>query len=239
MPGLFAGECVMEPTWQSEDGRVRLWNADTLSHAPKPAKSVAVVSDPPYGMNWNTDSSRFSGGKGHHHKESPRVHGDDNPFDPSPWLEFDECILWGANHFGDRLPRGTTLVWLKKSMEKLGQVLSDCEIAWQRGGHGVYAFRCVWDGCARETENGTHWHPVQKPVALMEWCIERLNAETIVDPFMGSGSTILAAIRQGRSAEGWEIDPQHFATAQRRIQEALGMEVTEPSGIRQRRMFVE
>ena len=108
----------------------------------------AVVTDPPYGMDYDTDSRRFSGGDGSHNRKRPRVVGDRDRFSPEPWLQFDKCVLWGSNHYAEKLPTGTTLVWQKKNAEKFGQVLSDAEIAWQKGGHGVYLFRCVWDGCA-------------------------------------------------------------------------------------------
>ncbi|MEM8576118.1 MAG: hypothetical protein AAGF48_16030 [Pseudomonadota bacterium] len=79
----------------------------------------ALVTDNPYGCNFNTDSTRFSGGEhqgvrrgqGRKDREIP---GDSEPFDPQPWLRFPEVIFWGSNHFAQRLPIGRTLIWLKK-----------------------------------------------------------------------------------------------------------------------------
>lgn len=208
---------------------VRVIEGDCLKVLPSiPDGCVdAVVSDPPYGMDWNTDSRRFSGGKGYHNKRSGRVAGDAAPFDPSPLLRFPKVSIWGANHYSARLPVGTTLVFLKKPLDKLGAFLSDAEIGWERGNHGVYVFSHVWDGCARESENGEHHHPTQKPVALMRWCIRRLKlppGSVILDPYAGSGTTGVAAICEGMRAILIEQDPKHAETCRRRVAEAMGMD---------------
>ncbi len=203
---------------------VRLILGDCLDVLPTLSGIDAVVTDPPFGMNWNTDSTRFTGGKGSHHKRSERIIDDDKPFDPLPWLAFSRVALWGSNHYAERLPRGTTLVWSKKSPAKWGKFLSDCEVGWMSGGHGVYAFLHVWDGCARAGhENGKHLHPTQKPIALMKWVLDRLKVPegaTVLDPYMGSGSTGIACIETGRNFIGIEKSPEYFAIAQKRIAEA-------------------
>ena len=213
-----------KPYWQSTDGGAVLYMGDCMEILPLlEAGSVgAVVTDPPYGMNWDTNSKRFTGGKGYHDKTSDRVHGDNTAFDPAPLLRFPKAILWGSNHYANRLPVGTTLVWLKKNESKFGAFLSDCEIAWQTGGHGAYVFHCVWDGCARETENQEHYHPTQKPVVLMEWCIEKVSKEgqTILDPFAGLGTTGVAAIRTGRRCILIEKELKYCAIAAKRLAEA-------------------
>lgn len=186
---------------------------------------ASILGDPPYGMDWDTDAGRFTGGKGAHKAEtlSRRVRGDREPFDPAPWLEYPQTILWGANHYAARLPVGTTLVWVKKSPYKLGRFLSDGEIAYQKGGHGVYVFNHVWDGCARESENGDHYHPTQKPVALMSWCLSRLKSpEIVVDPWCGSGSTLVAARLAGLPCVGIEIEERYAEIAARRLEEIAG-----------------
>ena len=108
-----------KPDWE-RDGH-RLYLGDCLELLPLlPAGCVdAVVTDPPYGMRENTDRSRFSGGSeasrlkrgidGGHDWKSPII-GDDKPFDPSPYLKFPRVVLWGSNHFSQRLPVGTILV---------------------------------------------------------------------------------------------------------------------------------
>lgn len=181
----------------------------------------AVVSDPPYGMKWDGKVSVGRNGHGKGTRSSnygETIRGDDVAFDPSPWLSFKHVILWGCNHYNGRLPVGTTLVWLKRLDGGFGSFLSDAEVAWLNRGHGVY--------CKRDTslmsETLARAHPTQKPVGIMEWCLSFVpDGMAVADPFMGSGTTGVAAVRQSRGFVGVEIDPKHFDTACKRISDEL------------------
>jgi DNA modification methylase len=214
-------------------GDCRLILADCRDVLPSLTGVDAVVTDPPYGAGFDTDSRRFSG----KNLEKPRgqgrsdrlIAGDDTQFDPLPWLRFPRVIMWGANFYAARLPLGSTLVWLKKYAEHYGTFLSDAEIGWQKGGCGVYAFHAPDSNGRRRMElSGDPFgeetaHPTQKPLALMSWCIERLGlstCSTILDPYMGSGSTGVAAIQRGHPFVGIECEPLYFETAVRRIEQA-------------------
>ena len=188
----------------------------------------AVITDPPYGMKWNTDITRFSGGNAGHRginqgKRSPRkpVDGDDIPFDPSPFLQFPKAVLWGSNHYAARLPVGTTLVWVKRNDSAFGAFLSDAEVAWMKGGHGVYLHRDLsMNAITRDRQ-----HPTQKPVDLMRWCIQKLKLKPgslILDPFAGSGTTGIAAISEGMRCILIEKDAGYVDIARRRVAEAMG-----------------
>lgn len=207
---------------------VTLYLGDCREILPTLGKVDAVVTDPPYGMSWNTDSTRFTGGNrkpGDGRSDFCSIVEDYVPFNPDPWLIFPEVILWGANHFAQRLPLGTTLVWLKKSPHAYGTFLSDAEIGWQTSGHGVYCKHVEFQGgLARKAEyNGLQSaHPTQKPIDLMVWCIQRLRGgKRILDPFMGSGTTGVAAVKLGRRFIGIEVEPKYFDIACRRIEDAL------------------
>lgn len=203
-----------------------------------PSQSIdCVITDPPYGMNWNTDSTRFTGGRRDIHRGAGRndwgsIVQDKEPFDPSPFLNFPKVILWGSNHFANRLPVGTTLIWLKKPDYLFQTFLSDAELAWMKGGHGVYCFSKQFPPPARMAEglDGKVAHPTQKPIELMAWCLDMAKVtagQTVFDPFMGSGSLAIACIRRGINYIGFEINPTYFAIAQRRIAEAQ-MQLTLP-----------
>ena len=213
---------------------VEIWLGDCREVLPMIGRVDAVVTDPPYGMKANFDSTRFSGGQSPNitprnrgGRNDRNVIGDDQPFDPSIWLRYSEVILWGSNHYAALLPIGQTLVWLKKHPNLYGSFLSDAEIGWQNAGHGVFCFhapdsagrrRLEYTGSAFGAETA---HVTQKPIALMKWCIERVLGSTILDPFMGSGTTGVAAVKLGRKFIGIEIDPGYFDIARRRISEAL------------------
>jgi site-specific DNA-methyltransferase (adenine-specific) len=193
---------------------------------PTLGKVNAIVTDPPYGMNWDTDCTRFTAGPRSHQgttqgrKWGAEIGGDNRPFDPSPWLEFPKVILWGSNHFGSRLPVGTTLVWVKRNEPAYGTFLSDAEIAWMKGGCGIYLHKDL----SMYSIAKSRVHPSQKPVGLMRWCIQRLKLNpgaTILDPYMGSGSTGVAAVELGFDFIGIESDPVHFAVAERRLRSAM------------------
>ena len=220
-----------------QDGEAVNWRViqgDCLSELPKFAAGEfdAVITDPPYGMNANNDSRRFSGGlsstcnrKHGAGRNFPATIGDDRPFDPTPWLDFPSVVLWGSNHYAQRLPVGTTLVWCKRRPELFGTFLSDCEIGWMKGGHGVYAFYKQFPPPVRAMDRGgdpchpTAIHPNQKPLALMRWCIEKTTkpGDRVLDPFMGSGTTGVACAELGRDFVGVEIDPGYCEIARKRI----------------------
>lgn len=208
-------------------GDCTLYNEDCKFIMPTLSGVDAVVTDPPYGINLDTNNLRFTGAKGGASRQRKQLKGsaDGKPiandvaaFDPSPLLKVGkQQIIWGWNNFPDKLPRGTALVWLKRNDEAFGSFLSDAELGWFNKGHGVY--------CRRDLSNNAiamdRQHPTQKPVSLMEWCLTFLpHAEIILDPFMGSGTTGVACLRAGRKFIGIEIDKRYFDIACRRIEEA-------------------
>ena len=119
-------------------GNCTLYEGDCMDIMPIIGKVDAVVTDPPYGMKWD---GKVTTGKNGHGKAGVKakhygvtIINDDVPFDPSPFLKFDEVILFGFTHFAQRLPVGTNLVWVKRFDGGFGSFLSDAEIAWMKGG---------------------------------------------------------------------------------------------------------
>ena len=208
-------------------GNATLYLGDCREILPTLPKVDAVVTDPPYGVALDTDNSRFSGGdvasiskrgKGVGSASGARIVGDEKDFDPSHLLSLHgDKIIWGWNHFPDRLPRGACLVWLKRFDEAFGTFLSDAELAWMSKGHGVY--------CRRDLSNTSlakhRQHPTQKPAGIMEWCLSFIpKATTVLDPYMGSGSTGVACSKAGKSFIGIEIEQKYFDIACERIKAA-------------------
>jgi len=203
-------------------GDCTLYLGDCLEVMPTLGKVGAVCTDPPYGIALNVDGTRFSGGseqsklkRGKGKAYDATILNDDRPFDPSPLLVGERQIIWGWNNFPDMLPRGAALVWLKRNDDAFGSFLSDAELAWFSSGHGVYCFRDLSNaGISNDRQ-----HPTQKPVPLMSWCVEKTSG-TILDPYMGSGTTGVACVKLGRRFIGIEIEPKYFDIACRRIEDA-------------------
>tara|TARA_R110002110_G_C13240720_1_gene699065 strand:- start:156 stop:821 length:666 start_codon:yes stop_codon:yes gene_type:complete len=193
-------------------GDCTLYQGDCLEILPTLGKVDAVVTDPPYGIDF---TQRTTGEK---------ITGDDKPFDPAPFLECGtEHIFWGANNFCQRLPAGRWLVWIKRAVEVAApKSYGDCEIAWVSTPGCIKAMRLISDGCIRQgVEHGIRRvHPSQKPREIMEWCLEFVSGESILDPFMGSGTTGVACVKLGRKFIGIELEPKYFDIACERITKA-------------------
>ena len=183
-------------------------------------KGWALITDPPYGIAYR----KGAGGKGRHSvRNIEAIEGDTEPFDPSPFLGFDDVILWGGNHFAARLPHGRWLAWDKLAGMPEFDSFSDVEFAWRKGRGKDRVFNHLWKGICKGSEKGggkERWHPTQKPIELMRWCIQQTEARTILDPFMGSGTTGVACVKLGRKFIGIEIDSGYFDIACKRIRDA-------------------
>ncbi len=197
-------------------GGQRLIQGDCLEVMPLLGKVDAVVTDPPYGIGYKPGKA----GKGEHSRRNLKpIFGDETPFDPSPFLSKD-CILWGANHYAQRLPHGRWLAWNKLGHMEPWDSFSDVEFAWQNIRAADRIFSHLWKGICQTGQGQKRYHTTQKPVALMEWCLGFLPAaRTILDPFMGSGTTLVACQRMGRQGIGIELDPEYFDIACRRVDE--------------------
>lgn len=216
--------------------------AETLRESFGPVD--ALIGDPPYGQGYKVNTF-YAGGtrenavlqrNGKTLMVRPTVYdpveGDDEPFDPAPWLDVAPTVLlWGAHKFADRLPAGGWLVWDKVPTGKVRDQ-GDGEAAWINRDQPMRIFRLLWDGLcvgvgARHevTAGQKRYHPMQKPEVLMRWCIEQAGRpKRILDPWMGSGSTGVAALQMGLEFVGCEVDRHHFESACERIDRAQRQE---------------
>ena len=182
-----------------------------------------ILSDPPYGIAHPTNYA--SRGRGHFAlcSDYPPVHGDEEPFDPRWLVDYGKpTLLFGANYYVNLLPPSSGwVVWDKMRPDDLDQATA--EIAWTNWVKGVRVFRYLWNGMIR-AGNETLEHPTMKPAALWRWVMELrwMPEGTILDPFMGSGTTLRAAKDLGRKAIGIEIEERYCEIAAKRLaQEVL------------------
>lgn len=121
-------------------------------------------------------------------------------------------IIWGGNYF-DLPPTKCFLVWNKMQAFEFSSAM--VEMAWTSFDYPAKMFSLFVASYTKE-------HPTQKPVPLMEWCIENYTNEgdTILDPFMGSGTTGVACMKLGRNFIGCELNEDYFRIAERRIEQA-------------------
>ena len=187
-------------------GNQRLILGDCISVMPMLGRFDAVVTDPPYGIGIADNPVRQK----HARKDWDAQAIGDTHLQAIQAISAEQ-IIWGGNYFGLPPSRGF-LVWDKKQPENFS--LAMCEQAWWSRDTNAKVFSKSVLGYDKQ-------HPTQKPVALMEWCLGFLpDAKTILDPFMGSGTTLVACQRMGRHGTGIELDPDYFAIACKRVDEA-------------------
>jgi site-specific DNA-methyltransferase (adenine-specific)/modification methylase len=199
--------------WTSADGQHRILWGDCIEILPTldTSEVAAVLADPPYGIAF------AHGGGGGCLAESTRfaqeaIAGDGADFDPSPWLAFPSVVLWGANHYADKLPPcARWLVWDKRDGMKSNDQ-ADCELAWTNAPNPARLFSHKWNGMIRDGEEAMvpRCHPMQKPVRLMRWCLSFLPPGMVLDPFAGSCTVAVACARTGRRSISIEIEERYF-----------------------------
>lgn len=203
-------------------GDATLYLGDCMDILPALDKVDAVITDPPYGINVSTRVNY-----------SEKQKWDAVRPDLTPFLSVGKFhLFWGGQYFADKLPmKEGWLTWCKRPTDadfsNDNRTYATTELAWRDWGKAKF-FVQVWDGGMRagKSENREFCHPSQKPIELMTWCIKQLpeTVETILDPFMGSGTTGVAAIQMGRKFIGIELDPTYFDIACERIERATRQE---------------
>lgn len=171
-----------------------------------------VLTDPPYGMGMG--SGMF--GNGVRKLHLGENDWNDTPPDLKPIISLGvPCVIWGGNYFPLPVSRGW-FVWDKGTGENH---FSDAELAWTNRDAVLKLIRHSWVGAnAKERMDADRFHPTQKPIPVMTWCLGFFpDAQTILDPFMGSGTTLVAAKLLGRRAIGIEIEEKYCEIAVQRL----------------------
>lgn len=206
---------ILPTPYYQRDG-ITIYCGDCRAILPELAsESVdAVVTDPPYGLGDLLHRPGYGGNSWQKHFAAGRPQWDEH-VDLTPILQSAPlAIIWGGHLFGLPPSRGW-LVWDKVSR---GWSSGECELAWTNLDQPIRAF----DYARCELANEGKEHPTQKPLPLMQWCLGFVpDAKTILDPFLGSGTTAVACIKTGRKCIGIEISEAYCAIAARRCEEAF------------------
>lgn len=194
-------------------------------------KADMVFTDPPYGMNLDTDYSTMVHKDGRSGNKFEPVIGDDQDFDPGIVLGYfdyvQEVFMFGADYYCQHLPKnGSWVVWDKRESDRVGTKMSELmfgsmfELIWSKQKHKRFIARILWAGGTGQGESEerkgrnnclVRHHPTQKPIELCEWFFERWGnaGDRVVDLFGGSGSTLIACEKTNRKCFMMELDPHY------------------------------
>jgi DNA modification methylase len=203
-------------------------------------KADMVFTDPPYGISI-VSGSKIGGDKPFGSKKKRGTDGSSNIVKANNYapiagddsidiaieaiqiihaLDPKVQIIWGGNYYANHLPNSSCwLVWDKKNSGNF----ADCELAWTNQKTAVRLFSHMWNGMIKESEHGQkRVHPTQKPVALAEWVFLEYGKEgdAVIDLFLGSGSTMVAAHKTNRICYGMELSPQYCDVIVKRMHKA-------------------
>ncbi|MBV7502055.1 DNA methyltransferase [Achromobacter sp. ACM05] len=224
-------------------GGATLYQGDCREILPTIPRVEAVITDPPYGIGEAAGKNRTRGSaagankwKGSRNTTGVGVASTDFgaalEWDSAPpdrellklvLAAGDLQVLFGGNYF-ELPPSSCWLVWDKVNGET---DFADCELAWTNMKKAVRLIRWMWNGMLQQdmANKEIREHPTQKPVPVMTWAIQQAGCPgTILDPFMGSGTTGVAAVQLGRAFIGIEREPRYFDIACRRIEDAQRQE---------------
>lgn len=194
-------------------------------------KADMIFADPPYGMFLNTDFSSEKGNlkmmkekKIYGGKKYKPVIGDHDDFNPNLitniFNNFSYCkeiFLWGADYYSELIPNrnnGAFIVWDKRLEESADKMYGSCfELCWSKQKHKRDIARIKWAGVfglEQEFDKKRH-HPTQKPIKLVDWFLSKFSKknDVVIDPFLGSGSTLIACQQTDRICYGMELEPRY------------------------------
>lgn len=209
-------------------GDAVLYLSDCAEILPTLEQADTVITDPPYGIG-DAGGKPLGGGYKATRKFGPgltRDYGDyawdDEPIDPALMDRVIASGKWAAIFGGNYYALPATPCWLVWDKVNGTTNFADCELIWTNLKKAVRLKRFLWNGCLRENGEKRGDHPTQKPIGIMEWVISHMPApcETIIDPFMGSGTTGVACMNLSRKFIGIEQHEPYFDIACRRIEQA-------------------
>lgn len=236
-PEVGQGEAVSKLGEVYQLGRHRLMCGDStkiedVEKLMDGKKADMVFTDPPYGMDLDTDFSKIKGtenspnAKGYKYD---KVIGDDKPFNYQDftWIDCKEQFWWGADYYARTLSEdGSWFVWLKRNEADSEMLGNEFEMCWSKQRHRKEIIRKRWVGFNAIENGDKRVHPTQKPIELCAWFINKFSQpeQKIVDLFGGSGSTLIACEQTNRTCFMMELDPKYVDVIRKRYAKFIGKE---------------
>ena len=203
---------------KEEIGNATLYLGDCLEVLPTLQKVDCVVTDPPYGIGEAAGKNASRG-----NLAIAKDYGNDSWDDePISNLLMDLVVRAGRNAIvfgGNYYPMQPSKCWLVWDKDNGTNDFADCELAWTNLDMAVRRYKFMWNGMLRANKEKRGDHPTQKPIEVMKWCVG-FTKGTVLDPFMGSGTTGVACMNLGRKFIGIEIERKYFDIACERIEQA-------------------
>lgn len=217
----------MAKLYYEKDG-IQIWHGDCRDVLPTLGPVDLVLTDPPYGIGADSQAfqnSRQRGSAAARSRDYGPASWDAHPPDKETICEVAHAgrnaIIWGGNYF-TLWPSAAWLVWDK---DNGSNGYADCELAWTNLPIACRRKRYRWMGMLQEhagDDKEERFHPTQKPLPLMRWCLELVpGGQTVLDPFMGSGTTLRAAKDLGRKAIGIELEEKWCEVAAKRMSQSV------------------
>ena len=192
-------------------------------------KADMVFTDPPYGMDLNTNYKNIYKNSIAEVKNQKRVIGDNKQFNPTFILNYfkdtKEQFWWGFDYYMNLLQTGGVHVWDKVCESMEGRIGNEFELCWSKQKHKKEIIHIKWAGfIGLKKDDGKRKHPTQKPIRLCTHFIKKFSKEQkiIIDPFIGSGSTLIACEKTNRKCYGMELDPHYCDVIVKRWEEFTG-----------------
>jgi site-specific DNA-methyltransferase (adenine-specific) len=216
---------MIKPYYQ--DDYCTIYHGDCLNILPELPKIDLICADPPYCIGYKPRGHQSTGKLKCKRNFGPKdkLHGDSGKldFDPRPIMQHFknvDCIWWGANNYADKLPisRGW-LVWYKAhGMEKTD--FGHAEMAWTSKDMPIRGINYLWMGMLKKNKEKSR-HPTMKPLQVIKWSLSFFDFSFVLDPFMGSGTTLRASKDLQRKAIGIEIEERYCEIAAKRLEQEV------------------
>jgi site-specific DNA-methyltransferase (adenine-specific) len=213
-----------------ENSRVYLMDCiEGMKQYPDKYFDLAIV-DPPYGISIHkmNFTQSVKGGVAKRKDYSDITDWDSNTPNAEYFAELQRVsknqIIWGWNYFVENLTSCKCyIVWDKKTEDKYSNDFADCETAWTSFNKPAKVYRHLWSGMLQQNmkDKEVRIHPTQKPVALYDWLLMNYaeKGDLILDTHLGSGSSRIAAYKNGFNFVGFEIDSDYFNAQEKRFNE--------------------